>query len=99
MNFIFPTTRFVRENSPGDQLMHVLEEIREVLAIAEGQYEDLEEAMKDDRLREELNDLRHSLETLTRVEIRTRVALAVRHDRQQVIEKNAARGYYIPGEF
>ena len=62
----FPPTKFVDENSLGDQLDHVMSEDLEVLEIVQEKYDDLEEACKDEHLLEEMVDKTQSLETFWR---------------------------------
>lgn len=90
----FPETIFVCENAPGDQLEHVLSEIKEVMEAVEENYEDLEEACKDEHVEEELADLTGSLETFWRILEARRGQDYVAALFARVEDKNRARGYY-----
>jgi phosphoribosyl-ATP pyrophosphohydrolase len=88
MNYIFPETKFVRENTPERQLDHVMSEAIEL------QDELMEDATE--KIREEAMDLYHSLETLFRIWERQGVDMEA--VRQKVFEKNRERGYYLGEE-
>jgi Mg2+/Co2+ transporter CorB len=95
IEFNFPPTRFVTENTLGDQLDAVLSEEFEVLAAVMDNYEDLAEAVKDDHVLEEMVDKYHALETFFRklIEDRGQEFVAALFDR--VEQKNRDRGYYL----
>lgn len=82
MNYIFPETKFAKENDIGTQSDHVCEEYHEFLDATIGSDEEKEEAM----------DYYHSLETLFRIWERQGVDMEA--VRQKVFEKNRRRGYY-----
>jgi hypothetical protein len=66
MNFNFPDTKFVKENTCGDQIKHILSEADEVRKA------------KGDHLWDELMDLSHSLETLFRMQPKVSEAARLR---------------------
>ena len=82
MIYIFPETKFVRENNNKKQQVHVASEWREFMDTKWNTEEEREEAM----------DLYHSLETLFRIWERDGVDMEA--VRQKVIKKNRERGYY-----
>ena len=82
MNYIFPETKFVRENNKDTQIDHVTSEIYEFMYSKPNTDEGKEEAM----------DLYHSLETLFRIWERHGVDMGA--VQRKVFEKNRRRGYY-----
>lgn len=90
----FPPTKFVDENSLGDQLDHVMSEDLEVLEIVQDKYEDLEEACKDEHLLEEMVDKTQSLETYWRIMEKIHGKEYVQQLFAKVENKCRARGYY-----
>jgi hypothetical protein len=90
MMYIFPETKFVRENTVKQQIDHVISESIELHQ---------EELMEDDTdyEYEEAMDLYHSLETLFRIWEREGVDMEA--VRQKVLEKNRARGYYANDKY
>lgn len=90
----FPPTKFVKENSLGDQLDHVMSEDLEVLEIVQMKYEDLEEACKDDHLLEEMVDKTQSLETFWRIMEKKHGQEYVQGLFAKVKDKCRAKGYY-----
>ncbi|RQW89913.1 MAG: hypothetical protein EHM79_02075 [Geobacter sp.] len=84
----FPETIFVRVNTGGQQLDHIMSEVMEV-----------EEAVLDedgpfDRIIEEMVDLTHSLETYWRIMEAQRGKKYVQKMFARVEAKNRARDYY-----
>lgn len=92
----FPPTKFVDENSLGDQLDHVMSEDLEVLEIVQEKYDDLEEACKDEDLLEEMVDKTQSLETFWRIMKEQRGREYVQQLFAKVENKCRERGYYRP---
>lgn len=90
----FPPTKFVDENSLGDQLDHVMSEDLEVLEIVQEKYDDLEEACKDEHLLEEMVDKTQSLETWWRIMEEQRGKEYVQQLFAKVENKCRQRGYY-----
>jgi len=90
----FPPTKFVDENSLGDQLDHVMSEDLEVLEIVQEKYDDLEEACNDEHLLEEMVDKTQSLETYWRIMEEQRGKEYVQQLFAKVENKCRARGYY-----
>ena len=86
MIYIFPETKFVRENNNKKQQVHVVSEWREFMNAEWNTAEEKEEAM----------DLYHSIETLFRIWEKQGVDMEA--VRQKVFDKNRARGYYKTGE-
>jgi NTP pyrophosphatase (non-canonical NTP hydrolase) len=84
----------VHENAPGDQLEHILSEIKEIQEAVEENYEDLEEACKDEHVEEELADLYGSLETYWHIKTKQRGPDYIEALFARVEAKNRARGYY-----
>lgn len=87
LEFNFPATRFVRENTTGKQIHHVLSEADEVRrAMSEGEIVD--------RIMEEVADLTHSLETFWRLMVKDFGEEYVDAIFDRVEAKNRERGYY-----
>lgn len=87
MNYTFPPTKFAEENTPGQQLQHVLSEMRETLES----YEKFEDAH---RIEEEMLDTMHSIETYIRIREKHQpgeIGKSIDH----VQSKNERRGYYL----
>lgn len=96
LEYNFPPTKFVYENSLGDQLDHVMSEDLEVLEIVQEKYDDLEEACKDEHLLEEMVDKTQSLETWWRIMEEQRGKEYVQDLFAKVEKKCRERGYYLP---
>lgn len=85
LTFNFPETRFVAENTLGQQIDHIMSEAEEVVAAAE---------ISNEAVEEELADLTHSLETFWRKMQLERGEEYVEELFDRVEEKNRVRGYY-----
>jgi hypothetical protein len=87
MKYNWPKTKFVHENSPGEQLHHIFSEAQEIKkAIGDKE--------PQERVREEIYDLLHSLETWVRIQEQEHGAWFVEQEMRKAGEKNLARGYY-----
>ena len=87
IQYNFPATKFVRENSSGEQLFHFFSEVREIKeAIGAGE--------PQERIREEIYDALHSLETWVRMQERERGTPQVELEMDGIYVKNDERGYY-----
>lgn len=91
----FPATKFTKKNSPGDQLAHILSEMREIRDAVANRFGDLGVASLDDHVLEELADLSGSLETFWLIleKLMGREFVTALFDR--VEDKNCERGYYL----
>jgi len=78
----FPRTKFVNENTPIDQLDHLMDEINEV-----------EGAVSAEETVIELFDVIHSAETLIRM-MEKCYGMNPEQLKEKVIQKNKERGYY-----
>lgn len=85
LNFNFPKSRFVAENTLGKQIDHILSEVEEVREAFE---------ISNEAVEEELADLTHSLETFWRKMQLERGEEYVEALFDRVEEKNRVRGYY-----
>lgn len=83
----WPETRFARQNSIIEQISHVISEANEVVLALRNESED--------RVFEELGDLDHSLATLWRIAEVERGPGFLQQLEDRIIEKNAARNYYV----
>lgn len=96
MRYIFPPTKFVRENSVEEQLLHILSEVSELIDeitikhINDYHYEVIGHTTK---MLGEAIDLHHSLETLFRK--LEDMGVDVEGGFQGTLDKNRARGYYM----
>jgi hypothetical protein len=92
LEFNFPRTRFVGENTAGEQLDHAMSEVDEIRDAC------LDPAQSFDRVVEEIVDLTHSLETYWRILIDIKGIAYVEGMFSRVAAKNWERGYYKGGE-
>lgn len=81
----WPETRFVHENTPGQQIDHILSEVDEVIEAG---------PESNERIEEELADLHHSLETFWRMLEESKGQDYVQALFARTKAKNAERGYY-----
>jgi hypothetical protein len=94
MNYIFPETKFAKENTDIEQINHVFSEVKEILQECKKEVIPAGLIIKsyNDSFIEEAVDLYHSLETLFRIlELHGVDMDAVQ---RKVFEKNRRRGYY-----
>jgi NTP pyrophosphatase (non-canonical NTP hydrolase) len=87
MQYSFPETLFVEENTPGQQLEHAFDEAEEIARA-------ITEEEPKERIEEEIADLTHSLETFWRIIAKHNGPEYVQEVFNRVIQKNAARNYY-----
>ena len=86
MRYIFPPTKFVRENTPTKQISHVFGEFEE--------FKHTHPQFNAQQHYQEAVDLYHSLETLFHIWEATGVDMEA--VMQKVLDKNRERGYYTP---
>ena len=95
MRYLFPTTKFVKTNTIGQQLQHVFSESMELQVAAIDKIDAVSITYKiDEHAMEEAVDLYHSLETLFRIWESQGVDMEA--VMQKELEKNRDRGYYTP---
>ncbi len=85
MKFMFPATKFVRENNIFEQVDHLESELIEV-----------RKAKSIEELAEELLDVIHSAETSLRILLRDKFIIDtdLERIRKKTLKKNRERGYY-----
>ena len=94
VEYNFPAVRFVGENSPVEQLRHIISEACEVIDEVVENHDTQEQAVADEKVLCELADLSHSLETFWRIQEKLHGTKHVAGIFARVEEKNRKRGYY-----
>lgn len=87
MNFTFPPTKFVEENTYHQQVKHVISEMRETIEA----FENMESY---ERVEEEIIDTLHSIETYIRIRDK-RYPGDIERTIDKVKAKNERRAYYL----